>query len=70
MVEAAGKLAGGVAHDFNNSLMVIHGWVDLLRTGTLDAEEVEGALESITRAVSSCSQLTSRLLTLGRRGRA
>jgi len=67
MVEAAGKLAGGVAHDFNNSLMVIHGWVDLLRTGTLDAHESQEALESITRAATSCSQLTSRLLTLGRR---
>jgi two-component system, cell cycle sensor histidine kinase and response regulator CckA len=67
MVEAAGKLAGGVAHDFNNSLMVIHGWVDLLRAGTLRGDEVSEALDSITRAVISCSQLTTRLLTLGRR---
>jgi len=67
MVEAAGKLAGGVAHDFNNSLMVIHGWVDLLRAGTLRGDEVTEALDSVTRAVISCSQLTTRLLTLGRR---
>lgn len=67
MVEAAGKLAGGVAHDFNNSLMVIHGWVDLLRLGNLDAKETDAALESISRATTSCSELTTRLLTLGRR---
>jgi len=67
MVEAAGKLAGGVAHDFNNSLMVIHGWVDLLKLGALDERETEAALDSISRATTSCSQLTTRLLTLGRR---
>lgn len=67
MVEAAGKLAGGVAHDFNNSLMVIHGWVDLLQAGMLDAQETNAALESISRATTSCSQLTTRLLTLGRK---
>lgn len=67
MMEAAGKLAGGVAHDFNNSLMVIHGWVDLLQADMLDEKETEAALESISRATTSCSQLTTRLLTLGRR---
>jgi len=67
MVEAAGKLAGGVAHDFNNSLMVIHGWVDLLQAGLLDEEEAAAALEAISRATTSCSQLTARLLTLGRK---
>jgi signal transduction histidine kinase len=63
--EAIGRLAGGTAHDFNNYLMVIQGWVDLLRIRAWDAS-TRDALDAIENARKQAAQLTSQLLALGR----
>ncbi len=61
-MEAIGQLTGGVAHDFNNLLQVIQGHAELL----LEGHDSESA-ESIVRAAERGGQLTSRLLSFGRR---
>lgn len=64
-MEALGRLTGGVAHDFNNALMVISGNVHLLR---LSGGEIKTKYtDAILRAISSATQLTRQLLAFSRR---
>jgi signal transduction histidine kinase/ActR/RegA family two-component response regulator len=64
-LEALGRLTGGVAHDFNNALMVVSNNAYLL------ARTVTGAaasqVQSIQRAVDSATKLTRQLLAFSRR---
>jgi signal transduction histidine kinase len=64
-LEALGRLTGGVAHDFNNALMVISNNLFLLKRRHPDAEGPQ--LDSIARAVSSATKLTRQLLAFSRR---
>ena len=48
-MEAIGQLAGGVAHDFNNILTVIHGHASLLAAARLDEHGARSA-QQITQA--------------------
>lgn len=59
-MEGVGLLAGGLAHDFNNTLSVILGNATML-SERLDAEE----LDAIIQAASSAGSLTRRLLSFG-----
>lgn len=61
-LEAVGQLTGGVAHDFNNQLMIIQGNAELLEMGELDAEQKE-AVALMHQASNSAAQLTRRLLS-------
>ena len=61
-MEAVGQLAGGLAHDYNNLLMVISGNVELL-LDRYDSHE----LREILAATSSAATLTNRLLAFSRR---
>ena len=63
-MEAVGRLAAGVAHDFNNSLGVILGYTELLMRQAGDAQR--GKLEQILKATQSASGLTSQLLLFSR----
>lgn len=66
-MEAVGRLAGGVAHDFNNILSIIMGHGELLlRTGEVD-ERVRNGLEQIRRAAQRAAALTQQLLAFGRK---
>jgi two-component system cell cycle sensor histidine kinase/response regulator CckA len=66
-MEAFGRLAGGVAHDFNNFLTTILGYSDLL------VAEIEGRgtgakyLSEIRSAAGRAASLTKQLLTFSRR---
>ncbi len=66
-MEALGAIAGGVAHDFNNVLMVITGYCQMLldRPGNPDA--VRLGLEEILKASTHGATLTGQLLAFGRR---
>jgi len=64
-LEALGRLTGGVAHDFNNALMVISNNLFLLRRMAPDVGSKQ--IESMTRAVKSATNLTRQLLAFSRR---
>jgi signal transduction histidine kinase/CheY-like chemotaxis protein len=64
-LEAVGRLAGGVAHDFNNLVMIIKGYSELLLdTATPQAKPY---LEEIKNAGERASGLTRQLLAFSRR---
>jgi len=66
-MEAVGRLAGGVAHDFNNILTAIIGYADLLAMD-LPAEDPKRAdIAEIRRAADRATKLTRQLLAFGRR---
>jgi two-component system, cell cycle sensor histidine kinase and response regulator CckA len=64
-MDAVGRLAGGVAHDFNNSLGVILGYTELLMRRAKEPEK--GKLEQILKATRSASGLTRQLLAFSRK---
>jgi PAS domain S-box-containing protein len=66
-MEAIGILAGGVAHDFNNILTVIHGHVELMQSRFGADPKLTGPLKEIAGAASRATNLTRQLLTFSRR---
>jgi PAS domain S-box-containing protein len=66
-MEAVGRLAGAVAHDFNNNLTTIIGYTILIRkVGTQDAAIVDAARE-IEKAAMGASALVRQLLAFSGR---
>ena len=66
-MEAVGRLAGGVAHDFNNVLMVVTGCADLLLGDMASDDPKREDVEQIATAAGRAAKLTSQLLAFGRR---
>jgi CheY-like chemotaxis protein len=66
-MEAVGRLAAGVAHDFNNILTVILGNTSLqLRNPHLD-EKLNTSLQQVERAAERATALTRQLLAYSRK---
>ncbi|MBC22503.1 MAG: hypothetical protein CMJ32_01105 [Phycisphaerae bacterium] len=67
-MEAVGRLAGGVAHNFNNALMVVLGYTELLwaRMRKWDGPDISKELEAIQQAGEQSASLTKQLLAFGR----
>jgi signal transduction histidine kinase/ActR/RegA family two-component response regulator len=64
-LELVGRIASGVAHDFNNALTIILAWADILRSDRRDATV---GLDAIRQAALSSAQMTRRLLVFARHG--
>ena len=65
-LEAIGRLAGGVAHDFNNILSIIMGHAQLLLATGVDERSRTG-LEQMQRAAERAASLTQQLLAFSRK---
>ncbi len=66
-LEAVGRLAGGIAHDYNNILTVIRGNARSLLLQERLVDLARDALEHIDRAAARGSLLTARLLSFSQR---
>jgi PAS domain S-box-containing protein len=66
-MESIGRLAGGVAHDFNNILTVITGRADFLIGAPNLIGEQEGDLQEIKTAADRAGDLTRQLLAFSRK---
>jgi len=65
-MEAVGRLAGGVAHDFNNMLSVILGHVELAQEHLDPDHALRPDLDQVRQAAESSAALTRQLLAFAR----
>jgi PAS domain S-box-containing protein len=65
-MEAIGRLAGGVAHDFRNQLTIILGYAEMLERQGLVEGEGQEMLEQILAATRRSANTTSQLLAFSR----
>ena len=66
-MDAVGRLAGGVAHDFNNMLSVILGHAELALDEVDAGGELHASLKEIERAAEHSADLTRQLLAFARK---
>jgi PAS domain S-box-containing protein len=66
-MESVGRLAGGVAHDFNNMLMVILGRAEMALRRVDPADRLYVDLEEIHNAAQHSADLTRQLLAFARK---
>ncbi len=66
-MESVGRLAGGVAHDFNNMLTVILGHTEMALTQAVPAQRVHAHLAAIEKAARRSAELIRQLLAFARK---
>jgi PAS domain S-box-containing protein len=66
-LEAIGRLAGGVAHDFNNILTAINGTAELVAEAMAPDDPLRPDIEVILESGRHAAALTRQLLAFGRR---
>lgn len=66
-MESIGRLAGGVAHDFNNILTAIGGYAEIAQRSAADNPKVLSALHEINVAADRAAALTRQLLAFSRK---
>jgi signal transduction histidine kinase len=66
-MESVGRLAGGVAHDYNNMINVIMGFAELALEKISPKDPLYSDIQEIIRAARRTSDMTRKLLTFARR---
>jgi PAS domain S-box-containing protein len=66
-VEALGRLAAGIAHDFSNVLTVIAGYGELALSELAREHPARGSVEQVMQSVESAVTLTRQLISFSRR---
>jgi PAS domain S-box-containing protein len=66
-MESIGRLAGGVAHDFNNMLGVILGYAELAQRKLDPSQPLFRNLEEIRKAAQRSADITQQLLAFARK---
>ena len=66
-MESVGRLAGGVAHDFNNMLGVIIGFSEIGLAQTKEGSKLHHALQQIMTAAKRSADITRQLLAFARK---
>ncbi len=66
-MEAVGRLAASVAHDFNNMMTAVKGYAELLTLKLADAPDLAEYARQIVEAVRRATGLISQLLAFSRR---
>ncbi|WP_155315687.1 PAS domain S-box protein [Desulfosarcina alkanivorans] len=66
-MESIGRLAGGVAHDFNNMLGVILGYADLMKADMTPGDPLLNNLIEIEKAAVHSRDITTQLLAFSRK---
>lgn len=62
-MEVAGKLSGGIAHEFNNLLTVMQGHLDAMAEDAAHLPALRERVDALGRAVAQATRITSGLLT-------
>ncbi len=66
-IESLGRLAGGVAHDYNNSLSVIIGYTEMAMEDVNPTEQLYANLNEVFMAAERATDITRQLLTFARK---
>jgi PAS domain S-box-containing protein len=67
-MESVAVLAGGVAHDFNNILNIIHAYASLLEERANEDDQIKESVTVINDSVKRGAALVQQLLTAARKG--
>lgn len=66
-MESIGRLAGGVAHDYNNSLSIIIGFTELAMNRIEPSNPMYDDLEEVYKAAGHAAEVTRQLLAFARK---
>lgn len=66
-MEAVGRLAGGVAHDYNNMLGIIIGYTEIAMEKAAADDSLRACLEEVLKAANRSTEITRQLLAFARK---